>query len=139
MGALEILVVEDNPGDSRLLEYALKESQLTHHLMVAVDGIQALALLRKSEPYTHAARPDVIVLDLNLPGKTGLEVLEEIKSDDELKNIPIIVLTSSDRDLDVLVAYRKQASAYLVKPSSLREFEEVIHAIDVLGHSADDN
>jgi len=133
MDVIEILLVEDNPGDVRLLENALKESSLAYHLHAVTDSDQAFALLRNSDPFADVPRPDVILLDLNLPGKNGLEVLEEIKADEELKNIPIIVLTSSERDLDVLVAYRKQASAYLVKPSELSEFAEIIHAIEILG------
>ncbi len=133
MDVIEILLVEDNPGDVRLLENALKESLLAYHLHAVSDSDQAFALLRNSDSFAGVPRPDVILLDLNLPGKNGLEVLEEIKADEELKNIPIIVLTSSERDLDVLVAYRKQASAYLVKPSELSEFAEIIHAIEILG------
>lgn len=132
MGVLEILLVEDNPGDVRLTQEALKESNLTYRLKVAADGIEAMNLLAKSKNDAQIVRPDVILLDLNLPGKNGLEVLDEVKTDSDLKNIPIIVLTSSDRDLDVLIAYKKQASAYLVKPSRLSQFDEVINAIVTL-------
>ncbi|MCA0455965.1 MAG: response regulator [Chloroflexi bacterium] len=129
MHALEILLVEDNPGDVRLTQEALRESDLPHHLNVARDGIEALALLTQDN---ITALPDVILLDLNLPKKSGLEVLEEVKTDQHLKDIPIIVLTSSASDRDVLVAYKKQASAYLVKPSNLYQFDEVINAIVAL-------
>lgn len=132
MDTLEILLVEDNPGDVWLTREAFKESKLNYHLNVVLDGVEAIACLRKAERYSQAARPDVILLDLNLPRKNGLEVLDEIRSDDELKDIPIIVLTSSDRDLDVLSAYKKRASAYLVKPSDLSQFDELVHAIVAL-------
>ncbi len=130
--AIQILLVEDNPGDVRLSSEALKESDLPYCLNVVIDGAQAMTFLRREECYGHAPRPDVIMLDLNLPRKNGLEVLQEIRSDQELKDIPVIILTSSDSDLDVLVAYKKQASAYLVKPSSLSQYNEVIDAIVAL-------
>lgn len=129
MDTLEILLVEDNPGDIRLMQEALKVSNLSYHLNVASDGIEALAWLNKTKIPSQFPRPDVILLDLNLPKKTGFEVLEELKTDDDFKDIPIIVLTSSDRDFDVLVAYKKRASAYLVKPLTLNQFDEVIDAI----------
>ncbi len=132
MGVLEILLVEDNPGDVRLTQEALKESNLSYRLKVASDGIAAMTLLSNSKNDSQIVCPDVILLDLNLPGKNGLEVLDEVKTDNDLKHIPIIVLTSSDRDLDVLIAYKKQASAYLVKPSRLSQFDEVINAIVTL-------
>jgi len=132
MGVLEIMLVEDNPGDVRLVQEAFKESQLVYHLNVVSDGIEALAQLRRADRDAQINRPNVILLDLNLPRKNGLEILNEIKSDDSLRDIPIIVLTSSDRDLDVLVAYKRQASAYLLKPTTLGEFDEVIDAIVAL-------
>jgi CheY-like chemotaxis protein len=128
MDVLEILLVEDNPGDVRLIQEAFKESELVYHLNVVSDGIEALTRLKKAE----GSSPNVILLDLNLPGKNGLEILDEIKSDNGLKDIPIIVLTSSDRDLDVLVAYKRQASAYLIKPATLSQFDEVIDAVVTL-------
>lgn len=129
MDILEILLVEDNPGDVRLTQEALRESKIHYHLTVASDGIQALDMLASS---TRTVRPNVILLDLNLPGKNGLEILDDLKADNDLKEIPIIVLTSSENDLDVLVAYKKQASAYLVKPATLSQFDEVINAIVTL-------
>jgi CheY-like chemotaxis protein len=139
MNAINILLVEDNPGDVRLLETALQNSHLVHELKAVSDSVQAFKLLINAEPTTRAYRPDIIVLDLNLPGKNGLEILEELKGDGDLKDIPVIVLTSSDRDLDVLVAYRKQANAYMVKPSSFNEFDEIVNAIEVLSHLGDDS
>lgn len=134
MDTLEILLVEDNPGDARLVQEAFRESDLNFRLNVVSDGIEALALLRKPETYSQPGRPHAILLDLNLPRKNGLEILDEIKSDSQLKDIPIIVLTSSDRDLDVLVAYKKQANAYLIKPATLNQFDEVIDAVVKLCH-----
>ncbi len=132
MAVIEILLVEDNPGDVRLSSEALKESNLIYDLNVVLDGTEAMDFLRRVENYAHVPRPDVIILDLNLPGKNGLEVLEDIRSDQELKEIPIIILTSSENDLDVLMAYKKQANAYLVKPANLNLFNEVINAIVTL-------
>lgn len=132
MAAIQILLVEDNRGDARLCSEALKESQLSHELYVVQDGTQALNFLRRTVSFTNVPRPDVIILDLNLPGKNGLEVLDEIRSDQELHNIPVVIFTSSDSDLDVLIAYKKQANAYLVKPSNINEFNEVIDAINTL-------
>ena len=129
MSALQILLVEDNPGDVRLSSEAFKESNLSHYLYVVHDGVEAMGFVRQTIDYSHAPRPDIIILDLNLPRKNGLEVLQEIKSDQELKDIPIIILTSSVNDLDVLSAYRKQANAYLVKPSNLSQYDEVINAV----------
>jgi len=132
--AIQILLVEDNPGDARLSEESLKDSELLYDLHVVVDGSKAMAFLRQANDYSDAPRPDVVILDLNLPGKNGLEVLEEIRSAQDLHDIPVIILTSSASDLDVLNAYRKQANAYLIKPSSLREFHGVIEAITALCH-----
>jgi two-component system, chemotaxis family, response regulator Rcp1 len=132
MAAIQILLVEDNPGDVRLSYEAFKESNLPHYLHVVEDGVEAMGFVRQSIAYSEVPRPDVIILDLNLPRKNGLEVLEEIRSDQELKDIPIIILTSSDNDLDVLIAYKKHASAYLVKPSNLSQFDEVINAVMAL-------
>ncbi len=132
LAAIQILLVEDNRGDARLCSEALKESQLLHDLYVVQDGTQALSFLRRGTSFTNAPRPDVIILDLNLPGKNGLEVLDEIRSDHDLHEIPVIIFTSSASDLDVLIAYKKHANAYLVKPSNISEFNEVIDAITTL-------
>ena len=132
MSALQILLVEDNPGDVRLSSEAFKESNLPHCLHVVKDGIEAMGFVRHTTAYSQAPRPDIIILDLDLPRKNGLEVLQEIRSDQELKDIPIVILTSSANDLDVLIAYRKQANAYLVKPSDLSQYDEVINAVVAL-------
>jgi chemotaxis family two-component system response regulator Rcp1 len=134
MTAIQILLVEDNPGDVRLSSEAFKGSSLPHALYVVPDGVEAMCFVRQATVYTQAPRPDIIILDLNLPRKNGLEVLDEIRADQELKDIPIIILTSSDNDLDVLIAYRKQANAYLVKPSDLSQYDEVINAVVALCH-----
>jgi CheY-like chemotaxis protein len=130
--AIQILLVEDNRGDARLCSEALKESPLSYDLYVVQDGTQALHFLRREESFANAPRPNVVILDLNLPGKNGLEVLDDIRSDQELHDIPVIIFTSSDSDLDVLIAYKKQANTYLVKPSNISEFNEVIDAITAL-------
>jgi len=130
--AIQILLVEDNRGDARLCSEALKESPLSYDLYVVQDGTQALNFLRREESFVNAPRPNVVILDLNLPGKNGLEVLDDIRSDQELHDIPVIIFTSSASDLDVLIAYKKQANAYLVKPSNISEFNEVIDAITAL-------
>ena len=132
MTAIQILLVEDNLGDVRLATEALKESQLLYQLHVVLDGVEALTFLGQEADYSQVPRPDVIILDLNLPKKNGLEVLDEIRSDQNLKDIPILILTSSESDLDVLMSYKKKASGYLVKPSTLGQFNEVINAISVL-------
>jgi len=132
MNAIQILLVEDNPGDVRLSTEAFKDSNLPHDLHIVPDGVEAIGFVRQTPAYSQAPRPDIIILDLNLPRKNGLEVLEEIRSDQELKDIPIIILTSSHNDLDVLIAYKKQANAYLVKPSDLSQYDEVINAVVAL-------
>jgi two-component system, chemotaxis family, response regulator Rcp1 len=132
MNAIEILLVEDNSGDVRLSIEAFKGSNLIHHINVVQDGVEAIAFLRQVERYSDAPRPHVILLDLNLPRKNGMEVLDEIKSDNGLKDIPVVIFTSSDNDVDVLLAYKKQANAYLVKPASLSQFDLVIKAVEEL-------
>ena len=132
MNAIEILLVEDNSGDVRLSIEAFKGSNLSHHINVTQDGVEAIAFLRRNDAYSQVPRPDIILLDLNLPRKNGMEVLEEIKLDDALKDIPVIIFTSSENDVDVLLAYKNQADAYLVKPANLSQFDLVIEAIEKL-------
>ena len=132
MAPIQILLVEDNPGDVRLSSEAFKAGDFLHEMNVVKDGVEAMEFVRRCGAYSCAPRPDIIILDINLPRKNGLEVLEEIRSDNTLADIPIIMLTSSDNDLDVLIAYKKQASAYLVKPSSLSQYDEVIDAVAAL-------
>lgn len=127
---IELLLVEDNPGDVRLTEEALKEGKLMNHLSVARDGEEALDFLRRREPYTDAPRPDLILLDLNLPRKDGREVLREVKEDSSLRKIPVVVLTSSKADEDVLRAYDLNCNCYITKPVDLERFIEVVEMID---------
>lgn len=116
MPSVEILLVEDNPADARLAREALGASSVSANINVTRDGMEALALLRRATPYAHAPRPDVILLDLNLPRKNGREVLGEIKADAMLRCIPVVVLTTSNAPQDIQAAYAGHANAYLTKP-----------------------
>jgi CheY-like chemotaxis protein len=127
--AVEILLVEDNPGDVELVQEALAEGAIAHSLSVARDGVEALAYLRGEGKYADALLPDFVLLDLKLPKKGGLEVLEEMKADEVLRRIPVIVLSSSDAPDDVLSAYDLQVSCYVTKPADLEEFERVMRTI----------
>jgi chemotaxis family two-component system response regulator Rcp1 len=127
---IEILLVEDNPADERLTREALGETRIHNRVHVAVDGIEALRFLRREGPYVHAPRPDLMLLDLNLPKKDGHEVLADIKADPELRTIPVIVLTSSTADEDIERTYYQQANAYVVKPIGLEEFLSVVKSIE---------
>jgi two-component system, chemotaxis family, response regulator Rcp1 len=126
---IEILLVEDNPADVRLTREALKEEKLTNNLSVVTDGVEAIAFLRREKPYAGAPRPDLVLLDLNLPRKDGREVLEEIKADPELKVIPVVVLTSSKAEEDIVRSYRLHANCYISKPVDLGQFLEVVRSI----------
>jgi CheY-like chemotaxis protein len=126
---VELLLVEDNPGDVRLTIEALKEGRVINNLVVVKDGQEAIAVLRRQGQYAKAARPDLILLDLNLPRKGGLEVLAEIKEDPDLKPIPVVVLTTSQAAQDVLRAYELHANCYIVKPVDLDQFMSVVQAI----------
>lgn len=126
---LEILLVEDNPGDVRLTEEALSEGGVPVQLHVARDGVEALSLLRQKASATPTPRPDLILLDLNLPKKSGLEVLEEIKSDKNLKRIPVVILTTSKEEHDILRSYDLHANGFIVKPVDLHEFIRVIRSV----------
>ncbi len=130
MDAIEILLVEDNPGDIRLTREALRESKLHNNLSVVEDGVEAMAFLRREGDYTHAARPDIILLDLNLPRKDGREVLEEIKQDEELKRIPVVVLTTSDAEMDIIATYNLHANCYITKPVDLNQFIRIVKTIE---------
>ncbi|HEX4560389.1 MAG TPA: response regulator [Gemmatimonadales bacterium] len=127
---VEILLVEDNPGDVRLTQEALRDAKVRNQIQVAVDGVEALALLRREGQYINAARPDLILLDLNLPRKGGREVLEEIKVDDRLKHIPVVILTTSQAEQDILESYRLRANAYVTKPVDLEQFLRVVKSIE---------
>lgn len=127
---MEILLVEDNPGDVRLTVEALKEGKVHNHLSVVSNGVEALAFLRNQGPYTDAPRPDLMLLDLNLPKKDGREVLAEIKDDPNLRRIPVVVLTTSEAEADVLKSYALHANCYITKPVDLEQFINVIGKIE---------
>jgi len=126
----EFLLVEDNPGDVRLTCEALTESKVKNNLSVVSDGLEALAFLRREEKYANAPRPDVILLDLNLPKKNGLEVLEEIKADPSLKRIPVVIITSSEAEQDILKTYDLHVNCYVNKPVDLEQFIKVVQSIE---------
>src|SRR5262245_29176387 len=127
---IEILLVEDNSGDARLAMEALQEAQVDNNLSWVSDGVEALAFLRREEPHAQAPRPDVILLDLNLPRKDGREVLAEIKAHDSFKRIPVVVLTTSQAEEDILKAYHLNANCYISKPVDLDQFIRVVRAIE---------
>ena len=129
-GAAEILLVEDNPGDVRLTREALKEGKVLNHLNVVDDGVEALAFLRREDKYANAVRPDLILLDLNLPKKDGREVLAEIKADVGLKKIPVVILTTSAAEQDVLKTYDLHANCYITKPVDLEQFIKIVRLIE---------
>ena len=127
---IEILLVEDNPGDVRLTREALKDGKIVNNLHVAEDGVDALAFLRREGKYRNAVRPELILLDLNLPKKDGREVLAEIKADKELKRIPVVVLTSSAAEQDIVKSYNLHANCYVTKPVDLDQFINVVKSIE---------
>lgn len=129
-GPREVLLVEDNPGDVRLTRDAFSAGSMRPHFTVAKDGVEAMAMLRHEEPYARCPRPDLILLDLNLPRKDGREVLEEIKNDDDLGTIPVVMLTSSDSDNDVSASYRCGANCYVTKPVDLNAFNSVVRSVE---------
>src|SRR5690348_15306724 len=122
---IEVLLVEDNPGDVRLTIEAMREDKLFNNISVASDGVEALSFLRREGPFKDAPRPDIILLDLNLPKKDGREVLIEIKADPSLRRIPVVVLSTSKSEEDVLQSYDLQASCYISKPVDLDHFMEI--------------
>jgi CheY-like chemotaxis protein len=127
---VEILLIEDNPGDVRLTKEALKEGKVYSNLHWAKDGVEALEFLKRTGKHTKAPRPDIILLDLNLPKKDGREVLEMVKKDSELKHIPVVVLTTSEAEEDVLRSYELHANCYVTKPVDLEKFIHVVQSID---------
>jgi two-component system, chemotaxis family, response regulator Rcp1 len=126
----EILLVEDNPGDVLLTQEAFREGRLAHHLSIVEDGEQAIRFLRREGAYSQAPKPDVILLDLNLPRKDGRELLAEIKEDPNLRFIPIVVLTTSEAEQDVWKAYKLHANCYLTKPVDLDDFIRKIRSFE---------
>lgn len=127
---IEILLIEDNPGDVRLTREALKDSKIHNNLSVVEDGVEAMAFLRREGKYSESPRPDIILLDLNLPRKDGREVLEEIKNDETLKRIPVVVLTTSDDEQDILATYDLHANCYITKPVDLTRFVTIVKNIE---------
>lgn len=127
---VEILLVEDNPGDVRLTREGLREGRVHNNLTAVPDGVEALAYLRKERQYADVSRPDLILLDLNLPRKDGREVLAEIKSDPGLRNIPVVVLTSSQAEEDIVKVYGLHANCYVTKPVDLDQFIRVVKSIE---------
>jgi two-component system, chemotaxis family, response regulator Rcp1 len=128
---IDILLVEDNPGDERLTREALKEGKVYSNLHWVKDGVEAMDFLNRRGKYSGAPRPDIILLDLNLPKKDGREVLHEIKNTDELKRIPVVILTTSKAEEDVLRTYNLHANCYVTKPVDLEKFIVVVKSIDV--------
>jgi chemotaxis family two-component system response regulator Rcp1 len=127
---IEILLVEDNPGDVDLTREALEGGKIKNMLHVVSNGEEAMAFLRHKGKHTHAPRPDLVLLDLNLPRMDGREVLAQIKSDDDLKRIPVVVLTSSKAEEDILKVYNLHANCYITKPMDLLQFLKVVHVIE---------
>jgi two-component system, chemotaxis family, response regulator Rcp1 len=127
---IEILLVEDNPADVRLTEEALREGKVRNRLSVARDGVEAIRFLKREGEFAAAPRPDLILLDLNLPKKDGRQVLAEIKANDDLKLIPVVVLTTSSAELDILKSYALHANCYITKPVDLDQFVSVVKSID---------
>ena len=128
--SIEILLVEDNPGDSRLAVEALKDSKLKNVLHVVEDGVEAMDFLKKKGKYRSSYRPDLILLDLNLPKKDGREVLAEIKNDPDLKRIPVVILTISKAEEDVIKSYNLHANCFITKPLDLNQFVTVVKSIE---------
>jgi two-component system, chemotaxis family, response regulator Rcp1 len=127
---IEILLVEDSPSDTELTLEALKDFKVRNHVSVVQDGVLAMQFLRRQGPYAETRRPDLIMLDLNLPRKDGREVLAEIKADNQLKTIPVVVLTTSRADEDILRAYELNANCYITKPVDFNQFLEVVRSIE---------
>ena len=127
---VNILLIEDNPGDVRLTQEAFKEGRLAVNLSVVMDGVEAIHFLRKQENHKDAISPDLILLDLNLPKKDGREVLAEVKSDIDLKRIPVVVLTTSNAEQDILKTYNLHANCYINKPVDFEKFFDVIQKIE---------
>jgi chemotaxis family two-component system response regulator Rcp1 len=129
-GSLELLLVEDSPGDVRLTKEAFRAANIAIHMDVATDGVEAMAFLRHEQAYAAAPRPDLILLDLNMPGMDGREFLAQIKKDDRLRTIPIVILTTSDSEDDIAKSYQLHANCYLCKPVQLSAFEGLVKSLN---------
>jgi len=130
MKPIEILLVEDNPGDARLTREALAQSKIKNNLSYARDGEEAIAFLRRLPPFSDAPTPDLVLLDLNLPRRDGREVLEDIKKDPKLRHIPVVILTSSQAEEDILRSYRLHANCFITKPVDFEQLTKVVHGIE---------
>lgn len=126
---VDILLVEDNPGDARLAKEALKESKVNNLLSIVEDGVEAMEYLYQRGKYTNVTRPDLIILDLNLPKKDGRQVLHEIKSDERLRRIPVVILTTSNAEEDILKTYNLHANCFITKPLDITQFMKVVQSI----------
>ena len=127
---MDVLLVEDSPGDVRLTQEAFREANPAIRLHVASDGVEAMAFLQREGAHAHSPRPDIILLDLNLPRMDGREVLARIKEDDKLKTIPVVILTTSDAEADITKSYQLNANCYLTKPVQLDQFESLVKSIN---------
>jgi len=127
---INILLVEDNPGDVRLTQEAFREGNIKVNLEVARDGVEAIAYLRREEPFEEATKPDLILLDLNLPKRDGREVLADIKSDPDLKRIPVVVLTTSNAEADIMKTYNLHVNCYINKPVDFDRFFDIVQKIE---------
>jgi CheY-like chemotaxis protein len=125
-----ILLVEDNPADVDLTRLALKDTRMVNRVHVAGDGVEALEFLRQEGPHTSAPRPDLILLDLNMPRMNGRELLAQIKTDPNLRRIPVVILTTSDAETDIVSSYDLHANCFLTKPADLEEFDQVARSIE---------
>ena len=128
--SIDILIVEDNSGDARLMTEVLKDNRISNNLYVVKDGVEAMNFLYKKAPFSEVPYPDLIILDLNLPKKDGREVLAEIKSDNDLKKIPVVIMTSSQSQEDILKTYNLHANCYITKPIDLNQFMKVVKSIE---------
>ncbi|MGE5420373.1 MAG: response regulator [Chloroflexota bacterium] len=128
--SIDILIVEDNPGDARLIKEVLNDSKVFNSMHLVNDGVEAMNFLRNEGKYAKMPKPDLIILDLNLPKKDGREVLAEIKADDELKHIPVVIMTISQAEEDILKSYKLHANCYITKSIDLNEFIKVIKSIE---------
>ncbi|MBD2430584.1 MULTISPECIES: response regulator [Fischerella] len=127
---IEILLIEDNPGDVELTKIALEDSKISVNLNIVEDGVEAIAFLRREGKYANVPYPDIVLLDLNLPKKDGREVLAEIKADEKLKRIPVVVLTTSQAEEDVLKVYNLSANCYITKPVDFDQFVKIVQSIE---------
>ncbi len=126
----EVLLVEDSPGDVRLTREALAEGKVRNNLNVVSDGVEAMAYLRREGKYANAVRPDIVLLDLNMPRKDGREVLAEMKADENLKRIPVVILTTSEAEQDIVRTYNLHANCYLTKPVDLDQFISIVRSVE---------